>query len=861
MRLQGCTWPGELALLAFEAHLCILATTPCYNNHLSLEVFGALKRMEHIPSPHLPVFSRPKVPVLSSLQYDGLDFATFPQRHGFDRDLMLQGDYSQHTPSQSAELLQAWLYFGTLFEVLGSEFGASRLFVLDEAGFEHGLITTALLEDQLSKRLHSLWLLSHDDHMQAWNIYTRIMAALRTLCQYCSLTTVAGDDRPFASRWPLSLAVDMSLRTMGHYVTSSLYPCLMLFAPPDTVNIRFPVAYLSITQFAQAPWCPSEITMLTEHFSPCTFHYTSELSRTRNGLNHSSCTRRVCHARQINPAVYYTQHATPDCSCSHIGVPIDQVVSMLRKRQIPLLTIVSSDTDGVIRLCVEPYNGKQTYVAFSHIWSDGLGNPLHNTLPRCQIQRLKGLLNELSSTLSVWQLINSGNFERVYRRLRNRSVAFWLDTLCVPVSNSYQAERSIALELMKDTYDRSYQVLVLDKELESCDGNSPMESYVRVSASGWMRRLWTLQEGVLSRRLYAKFRDGFINLDDRENRRSPMRKSVEDMKVRLREIAASATEAQSVLMNMRFLRNTFAEKPELKLFGIVHKTEYLSPDAAARAESSVRATAIFEAFKASVYRSTSKKDDELICMASLLGWDVAGLQNTPLDDRMYYLMSMQRHLPEALIFLAGTRMKAKGWTWALNRFGNHGAVQLDNQMRSTAKGHGIVTSNGLVVDLPALMLPDCSEVRSCSDYIIWFQTDNPSDRSGYARITRHEEFQSVSNAEELVVSASGSGAEFTENIPEIADGSTRQAVLFHSSYDPLMEAVAAPAISIAIQPRRNINDMSSDSDGQVYFRHLAKLEYLGRDWEHADVFLTHPRLQVTLIPQHAHLTRRTWCVG
>lgn len=817
--------------------------------------------MEHIPSPHLPVFSRPKVPVLGPLQYDGLEFATFPQRHGFDRDLMLQGDYSQHTPSRSAEFLQAWLYFGTLFEVLGSKFGASQLFVLHAAGFEHGLITTALLEDQLSKRLHWLWLLSDNDRTQAWSIYTRIVTALRTLCQFCSLTTVAGDDRPFASRWPLSPAVDMSLRVMGHYLTASLYPGLIFFAPSDTINIRFPVAYLSIMQFTQAPWCPSEITMLTEHFSPCTFHYTSELSRNKDGLSHSSCTSRVCHARQINPAVYETQHTTPNCSCSHIGVPIDQVVSMLRKRQIPLLTIVSNDTDSLIRLCVEPYTGKQTYVAFSHIWSDGLGNPSHNTLPWCQIQRLKGLLKELSSIPSIWQLINSGNSERLYRRLRNRSVAFWLDTLCVPVSSHYEPERSIALELMKDTYDKSYQVLVLDKELESCDPNSPMESYVRASTSGWMRRLWTLQEGVLGRRLYAKFRDGFIDLDDRGNRRMPMRKSVEDMKVVLQKTAAPATEAQSLLMKMRFLRKSFADRPEPKLFGVVRKQKYLFPGGIIHVESIVHSVAVFEAFKASVYRSTSKKGDEFICMASLLGWDVAGLRNIPPNTYMYHMMSRQRYLPEALIFLAGTRMKAKGWTWALNRFGNHGAVQLDDQMRSTANGNGIVTSNGLLVDLPALILPDSSEVWSCPDYIIWLETDTASDRSGYVRITSHREFKSVDNEEELDVSASPSGAESIDNTMDIADGSSHQAVLYHSSYDPLMEAVAAPAVSIAIRSRCGTDNASSDGDGQGVFRHLARLEYLGCDWKHAEVFLKHPRLQVTLIPQHAHLTRRTWCVG
>ena len=74
-----------------------------------------------------------------------------------------------------------------------------------------------------------------------------------------------------------------------------------------------------------------------------------------------------------------------------------------------------------------------------------------------------------------------------------------------------------ALLQMKRTYQDATHVLVLDTSLQLFDSNtiSPEETSARILGSGWMRRLWTLQEGAISannKRLWFQFRDRAVSL-------------------------------------------------------------------------------------------------------------------------------------------------------------------------------------------------------------------------------------------------------------------------------------------------------------------------------------------------------------
>lgn len=76
-----------------------------------------------------------------------------------------------------------------------------------------------------------------------------------------------------------------------------------------------------------------------------------------------------------------------------------------------------------------------TYVAISHVWSHGLGNNRANSLPRCQLERLSTLVNEVSGQRA------------------GAPTYFWIDTLSWPVER--EEATNLAIVYMRKTYAKA----------------------------------------------------------------------------------------------------------------------------------------------------------------------------------------------------------------------------------------------------------------------------------------------------------------------------------------------------------------------------------------------------------------------
>ncbi|KAH9225188.1 hypothetical protein K456DRAFT_44103 [Colletotrichum gloeosporioides 23] len=140
--------------------------------------------------------------------------------------------------------------------------------------------------------------------------------------------------------------------------------------------------------------------------------------------------------------------------------------------------------------------GTQTrYVAISHVWSDGLGNPWSNRLCSSQLNHIQALVNGLYP-------------------LDQAPVPFWIDSLGIPVGRRHVRDRQVAITRIHQTFSQADKVLVLNNYLKSCDNNAPLvEKLIRLQYSPWMTRVWTLLEGNIARNLHFQFADKAVSSD------------------------------------------------------------------------------------------------------------------------------------------------------------------------------------------------------------------------------------------------------------------------------------------------------------------------------------------------------------
>ncbi|PBK87259.1 hypothetical protein ARMGADRAFT_972065 [Armillaria gallica] len=209
----------------------------------------------------------------------------------------------------------------------------------------------------------------------------------------------------------------------------------------------------------------------------------SEMERVFSGGLAFSAYAMTCKpipSDSVDPKTYKPKHVTPSCSCEYLKPSLDSICRFLDDKIPPV--VFFDDSDLHVRSASDT-----PYVAISHVWADGLGSTTEEGLPRCQVERLAGLASKL---------VPGG--------------AFWQDGLCIPKE---QVHRNRAITLMTETYTDADKVLVLDGGLRTaCKVSSPKEEcLLRIATSGWLQRIWTLQEGMLGHELHFEVMDGIID--------------------------------------------------------------------------------------------------------------------------------------------------------------------------------------------------------------------------------------------------------------------------------------------------------------------------------------------------------------
>lgn len=120
----------------------------------------------------------------------------------------------------------------------------------------------------------------------------------------------------------------------------------------------------------------------------------------RSTRDHSKCDKDQCRAlQQVGSKNYKPQHVKDDCQCEFIDMKQAQLAELVQEGAIPILSY--SKLDG---LQLQPFRPDESprlrYIAISHVWADGLGNPNANAMRQCQLQLTQDRMGVVAKKLS-----------------------------------------------------------------------------------------------------------------------------------------------------------------------------------------------------------------------------------------------------------------------------------------------------------------------------------------------------------------------------------------------------------------------------------------------------------------------------
>lgn len=626
--------------------------------------------MDHLPIPE-HVVSNPKaiVPYVCSKDYDGGPFLTYPTREGVAHALPTDGSipgaspYRQHertypTPKQEQEdFLQRWLCFGLVNEILDHRWRPDILIrpTQDNDG-ETKVVSTLGLVETLDTWVADI----QTGNLKPRNTYEHVAECLRL-----TFATIHGAGPDFDPRVKISLA---SLGELFSLAANEAYRA-QNDKCPNTFSPLLDLDHWKSTVLSSG-WCPSQVEIMFGSNSYIqTLHFFTFLGQPNSDDYHRRCNHDRCLANQSNLTTYQTKHVT-GCQCEQLSIDTKRLNEILEDGYLPLLRIQQGHTLNELSVELVSSQATSRYIALSHVWADGLGNPHENALPRCQLDFLRRTIKE--------------NYEDVLPE-KFEGVLLWCDTLCCPVQPG--KAKDIALAQMKQTYLKAARVLVLDASLaiQNIETMDLCEAGVRIFNSRWNRRLWTLQEGALAAtdsRLSFWFKDRAISLSYLTHKISQLfttnigRKGVASYI--LTEIAHFSPVSYEVI-------------------GIQHR-DLGSIEAGLR------------------NRSVSVPSDEPLLIANLLDLDVVDILNGPCPlancagfgcdhsriHRLWLLMpTIFQGIPKTILHRLGPRLSEPGFRWAPSTLLYKAPRNHWLQSRAPSKKTDTTTTNSIVTSRPS----------------------------------------------------------------------------------------------------------------------------------------------------------------
>jgi len=714
---------------------------------------------------HLPLDGREAPIVVSYLlpddfSYDGGDFNGYPERNGWDFDMWRNNDRTRkhinietwlgkinRRSEELAPFLQAWLFFGLIACCLNTQINVNDFTRVSEDG-QRKFITTAKLEVYFADFFSRFPPPENDDERE------RVFAEREEKTAEFRATMSAASQIFEVLRGTIERGNPPNVGGLEevHFVATLIGALSTVVAWAYTgrenrhlLGIGFGRSPLILNRFRNSGWCLNAINRVTAKFSFDMQAYVYALGTVRTSQNHKKCTIGYCFANQAgeNFEPKHLVHPSLSCKsgdCEFIAAPIAEVVKVLQEGFIPVLEVqLTAETNNSPSFRVKKASKSIPYIAISHVWADGLGNSRANAIPTCQLNAL----------LRSFQNIQDNHDKKMGRGWDGSMMAFWLDTLCIPVEDRFKHLRDFSIQKMHEIYTESHCVLVLDHDFSKMAREAKLcEVLSRLVLSGWITRLWTFQEGSLPPLLYLRVRNGVIDVD--KLLVSYIHRNYKDWVVSRPIMDTLTKNCMSLYLAVMPRRS-----------GTTYKSkEYKQDDGDQFIQDTVWSMS---------WRMTSRPGDETICIATSLGFDPSAIlrikppepredlsdENSQKDlerfqeERMVELLKLLPSIPLTILFANGPGLTKKGFRWAPKTLLQPKTTigpgiptvrpELLNEEYESPKAYLHPGDKGLVAFIPGIRIPklDVSKTRweiICPDGVM-FRAGNFFDDSLFTKTT------------------------------------------------------------------------------------------------------------------------------
>ncbi|KAL4781140.1 hypothetical protein BJX76DRAFT_363842 [Aspergillus varians] len=644
---------------------------------------------DHLFSPDVPPY--PLWFEYDGPLYDGSDWDTFPARTGW-LEKSEAGDFPGRyipyvkLPKESEYFfryrpkIESWLYFGMLHYVFGDQLDQAE-FLWSKDG-QKQLLTT--------RHLHKY--VDDEDDWKTNNRGARTVKIVNKVLEVLPRYWPWIQDGACLAIRLLSLALwNVAVKRDGPQPDPPFFGAWTI----SVANLKDMGLFLG--------WCPLDVEKCRgAGIQLDTQMYLQQLRRTKlkwNWRTHEACTKTQCVSDNIDKSKYAVRHVYDECSCSHLHADVEQLHTILLDGGIPLVMITPCGEDEFgkqqydIKIVKKRTN--KPYVAISHIWADGLGNPEGNSLPYCQLkflyERARPLLRDKDYIPGYDEKIYGPLYTGAVRfahfasnaaRRGDDSVLIWIDTLCIPHQSDV---RGLAIERIRDVYTNASRTMIIDAELMLVDSRlvSKTEICLRVLyCSSWIRRLWTLQEGLAAGdKLFVLLSDKAINIG-----------TIPGMLVNKVDQGEIPIFQQGIATMAAGSWYSYFQEPT-NFASTFHRLVLGSGD------NRNRADVISWTWFNVATRASSKDRDRPTVLAGLLNLDVREvLKIKDTDERMLNVYSMLGVFPQDVMFLEGARFEEYGMRWALK------TCLFSGEFSQLTKETGDITPRGLQVKIfPSLI--------------------------------------------------------------------------------------------------------------------------------------------------------------